>query len=446
MSTQCNRPKGSFAKINRRCVEADFEGGLMTSNAGAPLLREADRTLALSARLAGAVEDPRDPRRIRHSMQEMINQRMHAIALGYEDLNDHKTMREDPALLISAGGAPDGGEFLASAPTLCRLENSVRREDLVRMSALLVDLFIESHCEPPEELILDFDATDDPLHGKQEGRFFHGYYGCYCYLPLYVFCGRHPLVAYLRKSGIDAARHARAILKMLVERLREAWPQVRIVLRGDSGFCRPALMHWCERHGVHYILGLGRNSRLERLGAALTAAVVQEHERTGEKVRWFEDFQYAAGTWEAPRRVIAKAEHTVLGPNHRFVVTDLEGDPRELYDELYCARGEMENRIKAQQLDLFSDRTSCRMMAANQFRVLVSAFACILVEKVRESLAGTELERAEVGTIRERLLRIAARVYSSARRILLRMTKSHPWKDVYLLSARRLAALPSPAT
>lgn len=445
MSTQCNRPKASFAKVNRKRVEADFGGGVITSDAGLLLLREADRALALTERMARAVQDPRDPSRIRHSMQDMLAQRTLGIAAGYEDLCDHQTMRNDPALRTAAGRDPRDQAPLASAPTLCRLENGVGREDLVRLSRLLVETFIQSHSEPPEELVLDFDATDDPLHGEQEGRFFHGYYDCYCYLPLYVFCGRYPLVAYLRPSGIDAAKHSRAILKMLVSRLREAWPGVRITVRADSGFCRRRLVRWCENHDVKHILGLARNKVLQRLGAHLMEAAEAEYERTGQKVRRFEDFHYAAETWERPRRVIAKAERLPTGPNHRFVVTSLEGDAQRLYDEIYCARGEMENRIKAQQLYLFADRTSCHRMLANQFRLLLSTFAYVLVEKVREGLSGTELERAEAGTIREKLFKIGARVCVSVRRIFFRMPESYPWQDTYFRVAGRLAALPPPS-
>jgi Transposase DDE domain group 1 len=412
--TECTAQKAVFAKLHRKSLEADFSGGRLTSDGGALLLREADRACGLSRRLADLIPDSRDPARVRHSMRELLGQRTFAIALGYEDLNDHNTLRDDAALQAATGRDPAGEEALASAPTLCRLENGVGRTSLAAMSALLVELFIESHREAPSELVLDFDATDDPLHGEQEGRFFHGYYDGYCYLPLYVFCEDRPLVAYLRPSNIDPSLHSRAILKMLVRRLREAWPQVKIIMRADSGFCRWRLMRWCERHGVDYILGLATNKRLQAASEPLMAEAEALFTESGQKVRHFGEVLYGAKSWDRQRRVICKAERLEGGPNRRYVVTTLAGDARHLYDGLYCRRGEMENRIKEQQLQLFADRTSCHRMLANQFRLLLSTFAYVLVELIRRvALAGTEMARAQVGTIRLKLFKVGARVAAS---------------------------------
>jgi hypothetical protein len=307
------------------------------------------------------------------------------------------------------------------------------------MAKVLVEQFIASHDTPPEELILDFDATDDLVHGRQEGRFFHGYYDAYCFLPLYVFCGDQLLVAYLRPSNIDAAWHSRAILKLLVQRFRQVWPNVRIVFRGDSGFCRWRMLRWCDRHGVHYIVGLPKNDVLKRLARRSRVQARWDHRRSGQKQRLFEEFQYAAGTWDRPRRVIAKAEYGDQGENPRFVVTSLQGPPQELYEDVYCQRGEMENRIKEQQLHLFADRTSCHEFLANQFRVLLSAAAYVLMETLRRvGLAGTELAEAQVDTIRLKLLKIGARVVRSVRRIVLHLASGYPLQELLASVLRRL--------
>jgi hypothetical protein len=300
-------------------------------------------------------------------------------------------------------------------------------------------LFIESFDAPPDELVLDFDATDDPIHGEQEGRFFHGYYDSYCYLPLYVFCGEKLLVSYLRPSNIDPAKHSRPILKLLVTRLRQVWPGVKIIVRGDSGFCRWKLMRWCDRHGVDYILGLARNKVLEKMGQPFMLLAQQQYEQTKLKARVFTSLDYAAGTWDRPRRVIHKAEHNSQGDNPRFVVTSLEGEPQALYDEIYCARGEMENRIKEQQLGLFAGRTSCHKFLANQFRLLLSSFAYTLIQTLRRTaLAGTELARAQASTIRSKLLKIGAVVVMSVRRIVLRLSSAYPLRELFMHAAARL--------
>jgi hypothetical protein len=335
-------------------------------------------------------------------------------------------------LQLAAGRVPEPDATLASPATLCRLENRVDRAALARIAAALVDQFIAGREGPPEALILDLDATDDPIHGHQEGRFFHGYYDHHCYLPLYVFCGDELLVAYLRPSNIDAAKHARAVLKLLVRRLRAAWPEVRITIRADSGFCRWRLMRWCDSHGVGYVLGLARNPALERAARDWTEHAARQYERTGRPQRLFGTFAYAAGSWDRPRRVIVKAEHTARGANPRFVVANVPGDPRELYEEVYCQRGEMENRIKEQQLDLFAGRTSCHRLLANQFRLLLSSAAYLLVQALRRTaLAGTELAEAQVGTIRLKLLKVAARVVVSARRVLFHLAGSYPYRELF---------------
>jgi hypothetical protein len=340
---------------------------------------------------------------------------------------------------------------MASPATLCRLENRISRRSCVALSKLLVEQFIESFdgAPQPTELVLDFDATDDPIHGQQEGRFFHGYYDNYCYLPLYVFCGERLLVSYLRPSNIDAARHSRAILKLLVERLRQTWPAVRITFRGDSGFCRWKMMRWCDRRGVDYVIGLARNRVLQRMAEPFMQEAAQRYEQTKQTQRIFVDLAYAAGSWDKPRRVIHKAEHNRQGDNPRFIVTSLSGDAAQLYEQVYCARGEMENRIKEQQLGLFAGRTSCHTFLANQFRLLLSSFAYSLIETLRRTaLAGTELARAQATTIRTKLLKVGAVVTVSVRRIVLRLSSAHPLKDVFEQVVRRLAVavVPCPQT
>jgi hypothetical protein len=326
----------------------------------------------------------------------------------------------------------DAGRPLASPATLCRLENRVDRSACVELSKLLVERFVESFDTPPQELVLDFDATDDPVHGNQEGRFFHGYYDAYCFLPLYVFCDERLLVSYLRPSNIDAAKHSRAILKLLVARLRQAWPGVKVVFRGDSGFCRWKLMRWCDRHDVGYVIGLARNKTLERIAEPFMGQAKQQYDQTKQKQRVFTSFDYAAGTWDHPRRVVHKAEHNSQGDNPRFVVTNLTGDAQALYDQTYCARGEMENRIKEQQLGLFAGRTSCHAFAANQFRLLLSSFAYTLVETLRRTaLAGTELARAQATTIRVKLLKVGAVVTTSVRRVVLRLSSAYPLQTLF---------------
>lgn len=434
--TECSTDAIGFTGHHRRQVVADFKGGRLTSDAGIVLLREVDKQLGLIDSINACLPDPRDPRFTIHEQRSMLAQRIFSIALGYEDLNDQQTMREDPALQTAVDCEPDEESPLASPPTLCRLENRVKRRALVRMSQVLVETFLNSYDKPPQEITLDFDATDDPIHGSQEGRFFQGYYQHYCFLPLYVFCGGHLLCAYLRPSNIDAARHSRAITKLLVEAIRHRWPEVKITIRGDSGFCRWRLMRWCEKHGVFYVFGLARNPVLERRIDRLMEKAETIFEATGEKQRLFGETKYAAETWDHERRVIMKAERLVAGPNTRFIVTNLRGRPQALYDENYVKRGDMENRIKEQQLMLFADRTSCHDFQANQFRLLLSSFAYVLVQHLREDhLAGTELESAQVSTIRLKLFKVAARVVVSVRRVVFHLATSYPYQTLF----RRIA-------
>jgi len=417
----------------------DFDGGRLTTDAGGLLLREADRRIGLTQALAERITDPRDPSKTTHELRTMLVQRIFGIAMGYEDGNDHLTLRHDPIFQILANQAPDPEEPLASPSTLSRLENSITHPSLVGMAEVLVDQFLDAHRRAPKEIVLDFDATDDAVHGNQEERFFHGFYDHYCFLPLYVFSGEHLLCAYLRPSKIDAAKHARAILKLLVTKIRARWPKVRIIFRGDSGFCRWKTLRWCDRNDVGYVVGLARNKAVERLAAPFMAEAKSRFDQTGTKQRSFDEVRYAAKTWDRPRRVIVKAEHLTQGPNCRFVVTNLDDAPDAIYDERYTPRGDMENRIKEQQLDLFADRTSCHSFRANQFRVLLAAAAYVLLSHVRRvGLKGTELAKAQIGTIRLKLLKVAARVTISVRRIVLHLSSAYPYHHLFERLTRRL--------
>jgi hypothetical protein len=441
--TECNAQPLLFSSLKSQKIVADFGGGHLTSDAGGLLLREADRRLKLTSRLADCIPDPRNPMLTVHEQRTMLAQRIFGIALGYEDLNDHDTLRNDPLFALLAEKRPDPEEPLASSPTLCRLENRIGRRSLVRMAEVLVETFITSHKRPPKELVLDFDATDDRVHGQQEGRFFHGYYDSYCFLPLYVFCGDQLLVAYLRPSNIDAALHSRAILMLLVRRFRQVWPKVRIIVRGDSGFCRWKMMRWCDKHDVFYVLGLARNPVLEAMAAPFMQRAQAAFEKTEAKQRRFHEIRYAAETWERKRRVIVKAEYLPAGPNVRFVVTNLtEPSPEKVYDGLYTARGDMENRIKEQQLGLFADRTSCHKFLANQFRLLLASAAYVLIDHLRRTaLAGTELGSAQVSTIRVKLFKVAARVVTSVRRIVFHLSSSYPYQLLFRRIVARLVPI-----
>lgn len=448
MRTDCSKPIIRFTPLSRREVLAQFDAGAISSDGGVILLREVDRRIKLLDRVNELIPDPRDPLYVEHDQRTMLAQRVLAIACGWEDLNDHATLRNDPVLQLAtnrqeAGGSRGDGDAdrpLASASTLCRLENRIDRKACVAINKLLVELFIESHPTPPKELVLDFDATDDPVHGKQEGRFFNGYYDAYCFLPLYVFAGDQLLCAYLRPADIDAAKHAWAILALIVKRLRQAWPAVRIVFRGDSGFCRWRMLRWCDHHGVDYIVGLAKNKVLERLAGPLMEQARQQFEQSKQKQRLFGELAYAAGTWDKQRRVVARIEHTDKGENPRFVVTSLAGGGQQLYEQTYCARGEVENRIKEQQLGLFADRTSCHDFIANQFRLLLSSLAYVLIETLRRTaLATTELAKAQVSTIRLKLLKIGALVQRSVRRIVVHLSESFPLYELFQSLAAALS-------
>ena len=433
--TDCTQSPLSFPPLNRRAVQAEFTGGPVSGDGGVLLLQQVDQRLGLTRALDRLIPDPRDPRYITHSQLSLIRQRVYGLALGYEDLNDHADLRLDPALQTAVARE---GE-LASAATLCRFENRVDRKVAVDGHRLMVDQFIASFDQAPDELILDVDATDDAVHGEQGGRFFHGYYRHYCFLPLYVFCGDQLLVSYLRPGNIDGAKHTWAIVSLLVRRLRQVWPAVRIILRGDSGFCRWRMLRWCERHEVGYVLGIAKNRRLNRVIEDRMREAEAEYDQRQEKVRWFTEFRYQAGTWDTDRRIIGKIEVTDKGRNPRYIITNLEGTPAQLYDEGYCPRGDMENRIKQQQLDLFADRTSCHDWWANQFRLLMSSMAYVLLDSLRRlALQGTSLARAYVGTIRLKLLKIGAVVIRNTRRVRFLLCSHYPHHALFATVVARL--------
>lgn len=435
--TECTIPRDLFPSCKSRKVQVDFAGGNISSDGGGLLIRQADRRLDFTQRVAGALADPRRKKSCDHRYVQMVRQRVYGLALGYEDLNDHGTLRHDPAFQTFV----ERDKPLAHPSTLCRFENRSDRGAAVEINKLFVEQFMASHKQPPEEVILDFDATDDPVHGQQERRFFHGYYDHYCFLPLYVFCGSQLLVGYLRPSNIDPAKHAWAILSLLVKRMRRDWPDVRIIFRGDSGFCRWKMFRWCDSHNVGYIVGLAKNSRINAMAAPLMEKAETLFDQTGEKQRLFASVDYAALPWDTERRVIVKAEHTVLGSNPRYVVTNLEGESQSLYDLIYCARGDMENRIKEQQLDMFSDRTSAHAWWANQFRLLLSGMAYCLVDAIRRmALNGTELAKAQCSTIRLKLFKIGAAVIRNTRRIRFHLSSAYPYRHLFILASQRLAS------
>ena len=426
--TKCTQTKLEFPPLKRRKIEAEFSGGDVTSDGGVLLLREVDHQLGLLEAVDKVIPDPRDPRYTLHDQVSLIRQRVYAICQGYEDLNDHGQLRDDPAIQT----AVNCDDVLGSASTLCRLENRASREVAVKIHEIILEQFIASFDSPPDELILDVDATDDPVHGGQAERFFHGYYDHYCFLPLYVFCGGQLLVSYLRPSNIDGAKHAWAILALLTKRLRQQWPDVKIIFRGDSGFCRWKMLRWCDRHNVDYIVGIAKNNRLKALVKTLSEDAEQCYNETGLPVRWFTDLTYGARTWDKARRVIAKVEHMPQGSNPRFIVTSLAGDGQVLYDEVYCPRGDMENRIKEQQLGLFADRTSCHDWWPNQFRLLLSALAYVLMESIRRlALTGTALANAQVSTIRLKLLKVGGIIIQNTRRIRFLLSSAYPYKSLF---------------
>jgi hypothetical protein len=425
-----------FSKVGRRVVEAAFDGGDIASDGGMLLLREVDRRLGLTGAAAAALGDNRRAKSVKHGMREMLAQRLYGLCCGWEDVTDHSRLRTDLVVQTAVGRA----EPLASAPTLSRLETAATPAQAAALNAVLVDTFIASQRQAPREVILDVDATHVPLHGAQEKAHFHRYYDNYCYLPLYVFAGQDLLACVLRPSSRDPGSVLSALIKLLARRLRQAWPQTRLVVRADSGFCRPEALRRFERWGVHYIIGLQKNAALLHHVHLAELALQQQQQEQGGKQRLIGEFSYAARTWDIQRRVIARLERDDRGPNPRFVVTSLQGDPQVLYEQLYCARGEAENRIKEAQLDLFGRRASCHLFAANQLRLLLAALAYTLMVNLRRvALVGTELERACTATIRTQLLKIGAAVLRNTRRVRIMLASSHPLRHVFQSAARALA-------
>lgn len=442
--TECTESRFAFATHYRREVVAEFNGGTMTSDGGALLLRETDERMNLLPRFSQCFLDGRNPALVKHPVGQMLAQRVYGLALGYEDLNDHEQLRHDPLLGLLAGKAEPGQEPLAGKSTLNRMElgdgmpSRYKKITFWRdaIDDLLLDVFLEAQAEAAEQIVLDIDTTDLALHGEQEGRFYHGYYDHYCYLPLYIFAGEYVLCARLRRSNIDPSAGSRKEIERIVRRIRASWPAVRIVLRGDSGFCREELMAWCEDNGVHYVFGMARNVRLEKIVAEALEQARQQFERTQQPARVFVEFEHqtVSGTWSRRRRVVAKAEHIDGKSNPRFVVTSLTAEAwaaQPLYEDLYCARGDMENRIK-EQFVLFAERVSAATMRANQLRLYLSVIAYSLVSGLRRlGLPATQLATAQVGTIRLRLLKIGAQIRVTVRKVWVQMASSFPLQDLF---------------
>ena len=470
MTTQCTSTQLEFQSFGRRQVTGQFDGGRLTSDAGGLLLREVEQRLQVLSRLAGCFTDYRQAGKVEHPVQALLAQRIYGLALGYEDLNDHDTLRGDSLLALLVGKADltgdarrrvrDRGYPLAGSSTLNRLELGTPEQaaqhryqkvvaDPEGLERLLVDVFLDSHRRAPSVLWLDLDATDDPLHGQQEGRFFHGYYKSYCYLPLYIFCGEHLLCARLRPANGDAAAGCVDELARIIGQIRARWPKVQIRVRGDSGFCREELMAWCEANNVGYLLGLARNGRLEKQIAKAQRKSHRRYLQTGRASRRFRELRYRTlQSWSRTRRVVGKAEHLAKGANPRFVVTNLDSKTagaQVLYEKLYCIRGEMENRIKEQQLGLFADRTSTATLRANQLRLYLSSFAYLLMHGLRRlGLAGTRWARAQCGTIRTRILKLAAVVRITARRVWLAFASGYPHQARFATVLQQLRDGPVP--
>ena len=458
METQCTPAQLEFHALGQRQVVGRFDGGNITSDAGGLLLRETEKCTGILREFAQAFEDLRDPDLIEHTVAELVAQRVYGLALGYEDLNDHDELRRDPLLAVLVGKEdPEGenrfreqdrGKALAGKSTLNRLEltpsdptAAERRYKKIimqpeKIDRLFVDVFLRAHVEAPEEIILDVDATDDPLHGNQEGRFFHGYYMNYCYLPLYIFCGEYLLCARLRPSNIDASEGTLDELQRIVAQIRAAWPAVKIIVRGDSGFCRDEIMTWCEGNHIDYVLGFAKNERLKAIIAEEARQAQELYEETKKAARVFKDFRYETReSWTRERRVVGKAEHLEKGSNPRFVVTSIDMqqlDAGILYEQLYCGRGDMENRIKEQQLWLFADRTSAGKMRANQLRLYFSSVAYILMQALRRlGLKGTQMATAQCNTIRLKLFKIGAQVKVTVRKVWVSLAGGYPYVDVF---------------
>ena len=458
MEAQCIQEQMAFQQLGRRGVIGRFDGGQISSDAGGLLLREVEKRFGILERFSGCFRDYRDPQRIEHSVETLIGQRVYGMALGYEDLNDHDSLRHDVVMGVlcekvdprghDRARERDQGKPIAGKSTLNRLEltpeganEKSRYKKIVaeaeKIDDLMVDIYIQSHPRVPEEVVLDVDATDDPLYGKQEGRFFHGYYAEYCYLPLYIFSGEHLLCARLRRANEDPASGVRQELERIVQKLREVWPEVRIIVRGDSGFCRDEIMSYCEHNEkMDYVLGLAKNSRLIQQIEVEMAEAQRIQQATEKPARVFKDFRYRTRqSWSRERRVVGKAEYLAKGENPRFVVTSIsneEKDARTLYEDFYCARGDMENRIKEQQLGLFADRTSTAWMRSNQLRLYFSSFAYILMQTLRRlGLQGTELAQAQCDTIRLKLFKIGAQIRISVRKVWISFSESYPYLSLF---------------
>jgi hypothetical protein len=469
--TQCTTPALAFEPLGARHVIASFDGGAVTSDAGGLLLREIDAKFRFVEQFARCFTDHRDPDRVEHTLPQLLKQRIFGLCLGYEDLADHDTLRHDPLLAVLVGkddptgddrrDPADRGKPLAGKSTLNRLELTPVRASaasrykkvvahLDAMQAFFVEAFLQQYAVPPSRVILDLDTTDFALHGHQLGRSFHGYYDAYCYLPLYVFCGDHPLLALLRPANVDTSTGALKHLARIIARIRQRWPGVQILVRGDSGFCREHLMAWCEAHGVDYVFGLAKNARLLRALEPELAQAAGLYRQTGQAARLFKDFTYRTlDSWSRERRVVGKAEHLAKGPNPRFVVTSLPADAvaaAALYEHDYCARGDMENRIKEQQLDLFAGRVSCATMRANQVRLCLATVAYIVVRALRQhGLAQTDLAPAQAGTIRVKLLKLGAVVRVRVRRVWVALSDAYPLRAVFVRAWENLRALAAPA-
>jgi Transposase DDE domain group 1 len=457
MATECTQKEFAFHPLRHREIRAQFDGGAITTEGGGLLLREVEKRVGIVRQFAACFRDYRNPDLIEHTVGELVAQRVYGLALGYEDLNDHEELRKDPLLAVLVEKCDPVGEVLAGKSTLNRLELTpatasakARYKKIVADHAavdrLFVDVFLAAHAQAPAQIILDLDATDDPLHGNQEGRFFHGYYGHYCYLPLYIFCGEFLLGARLRPSNMDASAGSVEELQRIVKQIRAVWPEVRILVRGDSGFCREELMAWCEAEGVDYVLGLAKNERLKVEIKKELRKAKRQYQETGRAARFFREFYYQTRkSWSQRRRVVAKAEHLEKGENPRFVVTSLSAEAwpaPALYEELYCARGEMENRIK-EQLMLFADRTSTAYLRSNQLRLYFSSVAYVLLQMLRRlGLVGTELAKAQCTTIRLKLLKIGALMRISVRKVWVSLADGYPYVALFRQVHEKLCAVP----
>ena len=468
MRTECTKSYRTFQALGRKEIVADFSGGTITSDGGALLLREVEQRTAILHRFAQCFTDHRQENRIEHDVLSLVSQRVIGLALGYEDLNDHDQLAQDQMLAVAVGkrdptgmdrlSEKDKGKPLAGKSTLNRLEltapnataKSAYKKIVIQSESvdnLFVDVFLEAYASAPEEIILDIDATDDPLHGNQEGKFFHGYYKAYCYLPLYIFCGEYLLCARLQTADTDAAAGSVTELERIVQRIRAAWPDTSIIVRGDSGFCREELLSWCEDNDVHFIIGIGKNNRLNLEIEEELALAKALYQCSGKASRVFKDFCYKTlKSWRWQRRVIGKAEHLAKGANPRFVVTSFTAkdyDGQELYEKVYCGRGDMENRIKEQQLMLFADRTSTSKMHSNQVRLYFSSIAYLLVQALRRlGLAGTEMAKAQCDTIRLKLFKIGARIRITVRKVWIAYAGGYPYKSLFTRIVRNIMKIP----